>query len=262
MRHTDKKDFVPELLSIARAAGEAIMAIYANDVSSVRLKHDSSPVTKADIAAHRLLAGSLEQLAPGCPVVSEEDHASLAGSRNHQRFWLVDPLDGTREFLAHNGEFTVNISLIEHGQSTLGVIYAPSMDCLYWGGAEIGAFRRHGTSTTPIQVMSGKSHKPVGVVASKSHLDTNTQAYIGGLGPISLIQVGSSLKFCRIAEGLADIYPRLSPTCEWDTAAGQAVLEGAGGSVVDLTGRPLRYGKSDIFNPPFIATRDIALIPA
>jgi len=261
MRHTDKKDFIPKLLSIARAAGEAIMAIYANDVGSVRLKHDSSPVTKADIAAHRLLVGSLGQLTPGCPVVSEEDHASLAGSRNHQRFWLVDPLDGTREFLAHNGEFTVNISLIEHGQSALGVIYAPALDYLYWGGAEIGAFRRHGANTTTIQVTSGQAYGSVGVMASKSHLDADTQAFIDGLGAIRMIQVGSSLKFCRIAEGLADIYPRLSPTCEWDTAAGQAVLEGAGGSVVDLTGQPLHYGKTNILNPPFIATRDITLIP-
>jgi 3'(2'), 5'-bisphosphate nucleotidase len=176
--------------------------------------------------------------------------------------WLIDPLDGTKEFIAHNGEFTVNIALIDQGRSVLGVVYAPAIDALYWGGAGLGAFRRVGTSTAAIQVASHATDELCRVVASKSHLNAETQAFIDRLGPVSLVQAGSSLKFCRVAEGVADIYPRLAPTCEWDTAAAQAVLEGAGGVVLDLHGAPLRYGKPDVLNPSFIAARNAALIPA
>jgi 3'(2'), 5'-bisphosphate nucleotidase len=177
-------------------------------------------------------------------------------------FWLVDPLDGTKEFIARNDEFTVNIALIEDGRCTLGVIYAPAIDSLYWGGAGLGAFRCTGAQTVAIKVSAAKPGETCRVVASKSHLNEATQTMIERLGDVSLVQAGSSLKFCRVAEGEADIYPRLAPTCEWDTAAAQAVLEGAGGVVLDLQGSPLRYGKPDVLNPSFIATRDKSLIPA
>jgi 3'(2'), 5'-bisphosphate nucleotidase len=262
MRQSDLKDLAGQLLTISRTAGDAIMAIYQRGSTEAHHKMDASPVTEADLAAHSVLANQLARLLPGCQVVSEEDSASLVYRRNTARFWLIDPLDGTKEFIARNGEFTVNIALIEEGRCTLGVVYAPATDAQYWGGAGLGAFRCIGGRMIAINVAPAKEGRACRVVASKSHLNEATQAMIDRLGDVSLVQVGSSLKFCRVAEGEADIYPRLAPTCEWDTAAAQAVLEGAGGVVVDLQGMPMRYGKRDVLNPSFIATRDKSLIPA
>lgn len=262
MRQTKRKVLIEQLLPIARAAGGAIMALYEADATHVQHKADASPVTDADLAAHHVLATQLAALLPGCPVVSEEDACSQAYRQNKGRFWLIDPLDGTKEFIARNGEFTVNIALIEDGCSVLGVVYAPAIDALYWGGAGLGAFRCIRGETLAIEVSADRASVSCRVVASKSHLNEATQSFINRLGAVSLVQAGSSLKFCRVAEGAADIYPRLAPTCEWDTAAAQAVLEGAGGAVVDLQGQPLQYGKPHVLNPSFIATRDRALIPA
>jgi len=262
MRHVSHDALIGQLLPIARAAGDAIMAIYRRGTTSVGIKDDASPVTEADLAAHRVLATQLARLVHECPVVSEEDSSSLVYRRSKGVFWLIDPLDGTKEYIARNGEFTVNIALIEDGRPTLGVVYAPAINALYWGGAELGAYRSINTQKVAIKVGAvAKLGKPCRVVASKSHLNEATQLMIDRLGQVSLVQAGSSLKFCRVAEGGADIYPRLAPTCEWDTAAAQAVLEGAGGVVVDLQGMPLQYGKPDVLNPSFIATRDRALIP-
>ncbi len=262
MRHIDREDLLKQLLPIARSAGDAIMTVYNCGWTEVSHKKDASPVTEADLAAHRVLAAQLSSVLRGCPVVSEEDLASQAYRRSSGLFWLVDPLDGTKEFIARNDAFTVNIALIEDGRCTLGVVYAPAIDSLYWGGAGLGAFRCTGAQTVAIKVSAPKSGETCRVVASKSHLNEATQTIIARLGSVSLVQAGSSLKFCRVAEGEADIYPRLAPTCEWDTAAAQAVLEGAGGVVLDLQGSPLRYGKPDVLNPSFIATRDKSLIPA
>ncbi len=262
MRQIDFGALIGKLISVALEAGDAIMAIYEAGVSEVRQKADTSPVTAADLAAHRLLSAGLESLLPGCPVVSEEDEGSLAYRLCKGRFWLIDPLDGTKEFIARTGEFTVNIALIEEGRSILGVVYAPAIDALYWGGADIGAFRRIGAKTAAISVGRAEWAGVCRVVASKSHLNAETTTFIDRLGPVSLVQAGSSLKFCRVAEGEADVYPRLAPTCEWDTAAAQAILEGAGGAVLDMEGRRLGYGKSDVLNPSFIATRHADLVPA
>lgn len=259
MRQADRAALLEGLTRAARLAGQAIMAVYGAECA-VRHKGDLSPVTEADLAAHQALVGSLQTLLPGCPVVSEEDAASQVHRRGSGRFWLIDPLDGTKEFIACNGEFTVNIGLIEDGRSVLGVVYAPAIDALYRGGPGIGAWRSIGAQSGAIQVADAGGL--CRVVASKSHLNAETQAFIDRLGPASLVQAGSSLKFCRVAEGQADIYPRLAPTCEWDTAAAQAILEGAGGAVLDLQGRPLCYGKPDVLNPSFIATRSAALILA
>jgi len=237
------------------------MAIYSRGISEIQRKEDDSPVTEADLAAQRVLASLLKPLLPECPVVSEEDAESLVHRQKHSRFWLIDPLDGTKEFIARNGEFTVNIALIEEGRCVLGIVYAPAIDALYWGGAELGAFRCIGGQTVAINVASAQIGSACRVVASKSHLNEATRSLINRLGEVRLLQAGSSLKFCRVAEGEADIYPRLAPTCEWDTAAAQAVLEGAGGVVVDLQGMPLRYGKPDVLNPSFVATSDSAFIP-
>jgi 3'(2'), 5'-bisphosphate nucleotidase len=248
-------------MEIARTAGEAIMRIYADEQSAnVEFKLDQSPVTLADKAAHEVLVACLNGLLPSCPVVSEEDDASHTHRMSDGMFWLLDPLDGTKEFIARNGEFTVNIALIDHGVSVLGVVYAPGNDCMYWGGAGLGAFCVHEGRMSPIKGRQGDGAS-CRVVASKSHLNTETRTYIDQLGAVSLVQAGSSLKFCRIAEGLAVVYPRLAPTCEWDTAAAQAVLEGAGGCVLGLDRQPLRYGKTNVINPSFVAARNEELIP-
>jgi 3'(2'), 5'-bisphosphate nucleotidase len=262
MRQIQRQPFFEQIIPIARAAGSTVMSIYDGRGTNIRHKDDASPVTEADLAAHRVLATQLAPLLPGCPVVSEEDLASQVYRRNTGQFWLVDPLDGTKEFIARNGEFTVNIALIEDGRSVLGVVYAPAIGALYCGGAGLGAFRCTGGQTVAIKVAAAHTGRVCRVVASKSHLNDATRSLIDRLGEVSLVQAGSSLKFCRVAEGEADIYPRLAPTCEWDTAAAQAVLEGAGGAVVDLQGWPLQYGKADVLNPSFIAARDTALIPA
>ena len=262
MRQIDQTALFAKLLPIARRAGDAIMAIYQAGEIDFQQKVDQSPVTQADLAAHGVLVQQLGLLISDCPIVSEEDEISQRYRCTESCFWLIDPLDGTREFIARNGEFTVNIALIEEGCSVLGVVYAPAMDCMYWGGPNLGAFRQTGSDVQVIQVNSGGVNDVCRVVASKSHLNTETRAFIDRLGAVALLQVGSSLKFCRVAEGMADIYPRLAPTSEWDTAAAQAVLEGAGGMVVDLNGYPLRYGKPDVLNPPFIALRDVTLTPA
>ncbi len=258
------------LITIAKAAGDAIMDVYNSKTRWVQHKSDDSPVTNADLAAHRVLTSGLSELPMAFPVVSEEDPESLAHRQPKGKFWLIDPLDGTKEFIARNGEFTVNIALIDGGRSVLGLVYAPGTGIFYWGGAGLGAFTSESASVlvssdlepVPMRVAGPKVGARCRVLSSRSHSNERTQSLIDRLGDVDLVQAGSSLKFCRIAEGKADIYPRLAPTCEWDTAAAQAVLEGAGGVVVDLEGRQLRYGKANFVNPSFIATRDIGLIPS
>ena len=261
------------VLALAVRAGHAIMQIYAAAqseaiaASSARLadKSDGSPLTQADLAAHAILCQGLAGLTPQIPVVSEED--LQADYQPHTGcFWLLDPLDGTKEFLAFNGEFTVNIALIDAGAPKFGVVYAPALDILYWGGRERGAFRRHQSTVQELRVAAPPgTGQVVRIVASKSHLNPETLRFIDSFSPVELVQAGSSLKFCRVAEGSADIYPRLAPTCEWDTAAAHAVLEGAGGHVYGDQGQPLRYGKAAVRNPSFIAASmpyaDLAFTP-
>lgn len=251
-------ELLPQVLRIAQDAGQAIMAIYnatPGTAGEVRYKADGSPLTQADLAAHRVIARGLAQLTPEIPVVSEEDGASEVHRQPTGRFWLVDPLDGTKEFVARNGEFTVNIALIEEARPVLGVVVAPALGQSYWGGASQGAWREANGKVEPIRVASPQERvgRPLRVLASKSHMNEATRAYLRQLAPHELVQAGSSLKFCRMAEGGADLYPRLGPTCEWDTAAGQAVLEAAGGTVQDRQGAALRYGKPSSTNPDFVA---------
>lgn len=233
------------------------MDIYDGECKAVTHKADDSPLTAADLAAHACIVKGLRDLTDDIPIVSEEGCVPDEGARAAERFWLVDPLDGTKEFLARNGEFTVNIALIEHGRPVLGVVTVPVHGLTYWGGAGQGAFRRASGELTwhRLHVAAPRaSSQPLRVMASKSHLNEATQALIARLGPHELVQAGSSLKFCRIAEGAADVYPRLGPTCEWDTAAAQAVVEAAGGHVCTLQGTPLRYGKADVLNPDFVVS--------
>ena len=247
----------PDICQLSKEAGLAIMRIYqesSEEQALVSHKSDDSPLTLADLAAHHILVNGLARLTPHTPVVSEEDAGSFMHRTAQGCFWLIDPLDGTKEFLARNGEFTVNVALVVEGEAVWGVVYAPALDQMFWGGRASGSFRQTGKLRSSIAVSPavgpGQAFR---VVASKSHLNPETSGFINQLGPSELIQAGSSLKFCRIAEGSADVYPRLAPTCEWDTAAAQAVLEGAGGHVYDTAGHRLHYGKPDVLNPSFIA---------
>lgn len=244
---------VQQVLSIADGASQAVMRIYQTDFT-VSFKADESPVTAADLAAHRVIYQALAELSPDIPVLSEEAAAIPWSTRRHwHRFWLVDPIDGTRDFTQRSGEFTVNIALIEHGEPVLGVVTAPALGEAYWGVKGEGAWKREADGRIRrLSVVVPPARKRV--VASKNHLNDDTRAFIDLLGDHELVQAGSSLKFCRIAEGRADIYPRLGPTCEWDTGAAHAVLSAAGGKVTRLDGSPLRYGKEDVLNPHFIAS--------
>lgn len=251
---------IGQVCEIAQSAGDAIMQIYEDMRSgtgtNVLLQHksDDSPLTRADVAAHRVIADLLAHLTPDIAVVSEEDAASLAHRKPEGDFWLIDPLDGTKEFLAQGDEFTVNIALVRDGRPIFGVVSAPALMQTYWGASELGAHRKSDGQWQPIQVSVINPAQPLRVVASKSHMNQETTDLIARLGTHELVQAGSSLKFCRVAEGLADVYPRLGLTCEWDTAAAQAVLEAAGGHVCMLDGTPLHYGKPDVLNPYFVAS--------
>jgi 3'(2'), 5'-bisphosphate nucleotidase len=245
------------VIDLARAAGAAIMQVYREDFD-VEHKDDRSPLTKADLASHRLICDGLQRLTPDIPVLSEES-AHLVGEaerRGWTRLWLVDPLDGTREFVKRNGEFTVNIALIDGHAPVFGVVQTPALDELHWAAIGLGAFRRDGSEDVSLATRR-PALTPLRVAASRSHLDERTAALLKKLGDIESIGLGSSLKFCRIAEARLDFYPRFGPTSEWDTAAAQVIVEAAGGQVLDLEGRPLRYNTKDsLLNPSFLVLGD------
>ncbi|WP_457095547.1 3'(2'),5'-bisphosphate nucleotidase CysQ [Lysobacter sp. P5_B9] len=249
-----------EVIRLAQDAAAAILGIYDSEFA-VEHKDDDSPLTAADLAAHRCIVDGLARITPDIPVLSEESahEVSAAQRRQWTRLWLVDPLDGTREFVKRNGEFTVNIALIEDGVATFGVVQAPVTGQLWHGGATLGAFRREQGSDAILRVRA-PAMSPLRVAASRSHRDERTQAFIDRMGDVEPMGLGSSLKFCRIADGGLDVYPRFGPTSEWDTAAGQCVLEGAGGALFDPQGRPFRYNQRErILNGDFIALGDTAL---
>jgi 3'(2'), 5'-bisphosphate nucleotidase len=251
---------VEALLELAREAGRAILQVYAQDFE-VAAKSDRSPLTEADLAAHRIIEAGLARLDEVLPMLSEESAPEdLHERRSWQRYWLVDPLDGTREFVKRNGEFTVNIALIEHGAPSFGVVYAPVLDELFWAARGFGAFLRQ-PDGIDVQLSARRpAPRPLRVAVSRSHLDARSAAVIQHLDQPIQVPLGSSLKFCRLAEGQVDLYPRFGPTGEWDTAAGQCVLEEAGGAVLDLAGEPLRYNARDtLINPDFIALGDLGL---
>ncbi len=241
---------------IAEAAAREIMRIYAGDLG-VRDKADKSPVTDADHAAEAVILAGLDKLTPGVPIIAEEEMAAgRVPKLDGGPFWLVDPLDGTKEFIKRNGEFTVNIALVENGRPTLGIVLAPASETLWRGAAGLGADKRAGNGA--FSAIATRTPPAAGLTAcaSRSHAiysDLDIWFRNNGLTVADRVQAGSSLKFCLIAEGKADIYPRFGPTCEWDTAAGQGVLEAAGGEVVTTDGRPLTYGHPPYRNPHFIA---------
>ena len=249
-----------EVIALAQDAAAAILGIYDSDFA-VEHKDDDSPLTAADLAAHRCIVAGLARITPDIPVLSEESahEVDTAQRRGWRRLWVVDPLDGTREFVKRNGEFTVNIALVEDGVAVFGVVQAPVTGTLWHGGADLGAFRREGGHDTPLRVRAPAS-PPLRVAASRSHRDARTQAFIDRMGAVEPVGLGSSLKFCRIAEGGLDVYPRFGPTNEWDTAAGQCVLEGAGGALFDPQGRPFRYNQRErVLNGDFVALGDVSL---
>ena len=250
--------YLAPVIDLVRAAGRAILPHWRSDVQ-VQHKADASPVTVADLAAHHLLADGLRALAPDIPVLSEEDcNLSLAERAGWTRWWLVDPLDGTKEFIAGSEEFTVNVALIERGRVLFGVVGIPANGRCYYGGAEFGAWRADAEGgVQPLQVRQQPA-QGFTVVASRRHSSPAQEHLLDGLrqrfGELELASVGSSLKFCLLAEGAADCYPRLAPTSQWDTAAAQGVLEGAGGEVLAISGTPLGYeARESYLNPSFLA---------
>lgn len=250
---------LPALVELAEQAGRVILEHYERG-ANVRIKADASPVTEADEAAEAVLLAGLAGLTPGIPVVAEESVArGKIPDVDQVRFWLVDPLDGTREFLSRNGEFTVNLGLIAGDRPVLGVVHAPARGRTWWGAEEHGAFVRDEGGTRGIATRA----RPVAglvAIASRSHRDPATDDLLDRLGVTERISAGSSLKFCLVAEGRADVYPRTGPTMEWDTAAGDAVLRAAGGHLAALGDRlrqsPFRYRKPDFRNGPFVAWGD------
>ncbi|MBZ9540463.1 3'(2'),5'-bisphosphate nucleotidase CysQ [Modicisalibacter tunisiensis] len=250
----DLADLLNHAERIALDAGRAIMAVYARGFT-VEEKDDQSPLTEADQAAHDLIVAGLEALPDDIPVLSEEDVEGFPGSDSRGRYWLVDPLDGTREFIKRNGEFTVNIALIEQGRPVLGVVVAPALGVSYLAAAGVGAFKVSQDGERRAIRVSGAPAPgtPWRVVGSRSHPSAETTAWLDRLGPHEMVAMGSSLKLCLVAEGAADVYPRLGPTCLWDTGAAQAVVEQAGGRVETLQGEPLRYANpEETHNPHFV----------
>ncbi len=245
---------IKDICRLAIDAGAAILHVYNGDIA-VEIKDDNTPLTAADKAAHRIIATGLGQLTPDIPVLSEEGRdIPFRERKKWDRFWLVDPLDGTKEFIKHNGEFTVNIALIEGQQPVLGVVYVPVRDTLYWGGKGQGACRQIGQGQPEaIHMRQPDPVKGLTVVMSRSHPSPELADYLKTINVAAALSIGSSLKFCAVAEGRADLYPRLGPTMEWDTGAGQAVVEGAGGTVKGFSdGKPLQYNKNSLLNPRFI----------
>ncbi|MEM7433072.1 MAG: 3'(2'),5'-bisphosphate nucleotidase CysQ [Pseudomonadota bacterium] len=245
-------EWIDPIAALAREAGDAILQVYATDFD-VESKDDASPLTQADLASHRCIVAGLTALTPDVPVISEEEGlASFEERSKWPQYWLIDPLDGTKEFVNRNGEFTVNIAFIDNHRPVFGVVHVPVHEKTYIGCDGVGAMIRDADGERPIRV-NATSSSPVRIVGSRSHRGTSLDAFLEKLGDSELVPMGSSLKFCAVAEGRADIYPRLGPTSEWDTAAAQAVVEQAGGKVVELDGKPLSYNaKEDILNPWFV----------
>jgi len=246
-----------EVVRLVQRAGDAILSVYGEQFE-VTHKTDQSPLTQADLRAHEILSLGLRALTPDLPVLSEED-SDIPFEQRQQwtRYWLVDPLDGTKEFVSRNGEFTVNVALIDDHVPVLGVVHVPVTSTTYAGQAGLGAFRQvDGKQRESLRVRTPAA-TPLRIVGSRSHRGDSLDKFLPRLEPYEMIAVGSSLKFCLVAEGSADFYPRFGPTSEWDTAAAQAVVEAAGGAVIKTDGERLRYNtKAELLNPNFLVFGD------
>ena len=240
------------VISLAKRAGKVILEVYDSGEFDITLKSGGSPLTRADRASHDLITEKLKKIS-NLPVLSEESRFIPYEERARwELLWLVDPLDGTKEFIKRNGEFSVNIALIQSGSPILGVIHAPALDLTYYALQGNGAFKqKEGGQPAKISANNRATHK-LKVVASRSHCGPDLEGLLARIGDYECVSVGSSIKFCVVAEGAAHLYPRLGPTMEWDTAAGQCIAEEAGASVTDLHGQRLRYNKASLLNPEFI----------
>jgi len=251
------KPLLDGAISLAREAGDRIMSIYNRDFS-VQRKDDNSPLTEADMAAHAVIDDGLEALAPEYPLLSEESAAiPFEDRRRWENYWLVDPLDGTREFIKRNGEFTVNIALIHGHKAILGVVYAPALSLCYYAARGLGAYKQYaGDPAERIHVHSPRRERVI-VAGSRSHRGESLNRFLEKLGDHELLSMGSALKSCLVAEGAADIYPRLGPTSEWDTGAAQCIVEEAGGQLTKTDMQPLEYNtKESLLNPHFFVFGD------
>lgn len=257
---------IESIVKIARDAGSIIMEIYHATAEIVYdRKDDDSPLTAADSQANSHICAELEKLALGYPIVSEENKSIPFSERSQfGKFWMVDPLDGTKEFIKRNGEFTVNIALIENGEPILGVVFAPALEEMYWGIKGKGAFWEKAGQQTKLQAPSfSLDEKGLGIVCSRSHLNEATEKFIQDYQEPNLVSKGSSLKFLMLAKGEAHLYPRVAPTMEWDTAAAHIVLTEAGGQLLQFdNGKPLEYNKENLLNPFFIAYGNVNQLKA
>jgi len=249
--------FLEAVVALARKAGRQILEIYGSDFR-VGFKEDSSPLTAADLASHHCLAEGLAALRPAYPLISEESKSLPFEERSGwETFWLIDPLDGTKEFIKRNGEFTVNVALIHRHRPVLGVVYAPAKALCYFASEGCGAYKQIDDSSPRRIEVTASAHHPPRVVGSRSHRTEGLALYLNRLGEHRLMSIGSSLKLCWVAEGAADLYPRIGPTSEWDTAAAHCIVKEAGGEVTDLRGEPLSYNaKPSLLNPYFLVFGD------
>ncbi|MDF1698455.1 MAG: 3'(2'),5'-bisphosphate nucleotidase CysQ [Saprospiraceae bacterium] len=250
------KQLIEDLIPVSKEAGHAILKYYQTNNQGIQKKADTSPITKADLASNHIICQALQSLSPDIPIVSEENEDEPFSVRSQWEYcWVVDPLDGTKEFINGNGEFTTNIGLVHNHEVVAGIVYVPVSDEMFYAVKEMGAFKL--INGKPVQI-TAQSFAPgesdLKIVCSRSHLNDSTQEFIDGFSNPELVARGSSLKFLSIAEGEAHVYPRMAPTMEWDTCAAQIILEEAGGSVLDNElNQPLRYNKSNLLNPFFIA---------
>jgi len=247
-----------QIVDVAKKAGDAIMEVYKRDFE-IYEKSDNSPLTEADLASHKVIYERLKGMTPDLPVLSEESPKEEIKDRmSWQTYWLIDPLDGTKEFIKKNGEFTVNIALVHQNETIFGVVDAPALKVTYWGGKDVGSFKLENDAERPISVTNKQQNtKDMKIVGSRSHQSKAFVEFIADYPGAKIVSMGSSLKFCLVAEGCADLYPRLGPTSEWDTAAAQAVVEGAQGSVLSLKDNlPLNYNTNDssLLNPYFLVS--------
>ena len=252
---------IEDIVNLSHDAGKLILDIYQSDDFDEQLKFDSSPLTKADLASHNLIVNRLRELTPNIPILSEEStNISWQERKSWQKYWLIDPLDGTKEFIKKNGEFTVNIALIKDNTPVLGIVYAPVLETTWAGEINKPAIKITSKGRSNIKSIKCKDNEVWNVVGSRSHQSDEFKSYVDKLeGEINVVSMGSSIKFCLVAEGTAHIYPRLGLTSEWDTAAAHAVVNSAGGKVVDInTGQELRYNtKKSLLNPFFVVSNNL-----
>ena len=248
------KDLIQEVIRISRQAGDAIMEVYHTDFD-VQLKDDLSPVTQADKKANAIIERGLKSFDPTIPILSEEGHQITYKERKEwEIFWLVDPLDGTKDFIKKNGEFTVNIALVEDQTPVFGVVYAPAIDLLFWGSLENGAWKKETDNPAEIMKVAAQIDKTVMIATSRSHPSDKMNIFLTQFEKYELHPMGSSLKICFVSDGSVHLYPRLGPTMEWDTAAAHAVLRASGGEMIQFgISSPLQYNKKELLNPKFIA---------